>query len=80
MSGLDYWTFNDIIHFDRCATQKCVNITVIDDDIVEKVEHFLLKLALETPGLSDIIDLSPMAGRVRIISEECKNLTVYNVC
>lgn len=49
-----------------------MNITIIDDLIVEKVEHFQVMLNISTAD----VELNPMIGRVQIYSDESKNSVV----
>ena len=46
-----------------------MNITIINDDIVEKYEHFEVKLMTDAPK----VELSQTNGTVRIFSDESKN-------
>ena len=46
-----------------------MNITIINDDIVEKFEYFEVKLMTDAPK----VELSQPNGRVRITSDESKN-------
>lgn len=71
-SGIDYETYNETIYFGSCDTKKCVNINIIDDQIVEKHEYFEVKLMTNTPDLK----LNPMVGRVQIYDNESKNPTM----
>lgn len=81
VSGEDYKAYNGTIQFGKCDARKCVNIAIINDLIVEKLEYFKVILNMNTSGL----ELSPMAGTVRIYSDERKNpadiiviLTLFN--
>ena len=46
-----------------------MNITIINDDIVEKFEYFEVKLMTNAPK----VELSRPNGTVRIYSDESKN-------
>ena len=50
-----------------------MNITIINDDIVEKYEYFEVKLMTDAPK----VELSRPNGRVRIYSDESKNPAMY---
>ena len=75
VSGEDYNAYNGTIYFGSCDTRKCVNITIIDDLIVENVECFQVMLNMNTSDL----ELNPMIGRVHIYSDESKNSIVINM-
>ena len=68
-AGKDYIAYDDAIRFDKCDKEKCVNITIINDDIVEKYEYFEVKLATDAPR----VNLSRPNGEVRIYSDESKD-------
>ena len=68
---MDYIVANKtIIEFDACQRKACVNITIVDDKVLEMVESF--SLTLERNGLSDRIDLDPIDGTVEIIDNDSK--------
>ena len=50
-----------------------MNITIINDDIVEKFEYFEVKLMTDAPK----VELSRPNGTVRINSDESKNRAMY---
>ena len=50
-----------------------MNITIINDDIVEKYEHFEVKLMTDAPK----VELSRPNGIVGIYSNESKNPAMY---
>ena len=72
-AAIDYYTCNEKIQFDKCDTRKCVNITIINDDIVEKYEHFEIKLMTYAPK----VNINRPRATVRIVSNESKNPAMY---
>ena len=72
-AGKDYIAYDNKIQFDKCDREKCVNITIIDDLIVEKYEYFEVKLATDAPR----VNLSQPNATVRIYSNESKNSAMY---
>ena len=50
-----------------------MNITIINDTIVERYEYFKVKVMTDTPK----VDINRLSGRVRIYSNESKNPVMY---
>ena len=64
--------------FDSCDKKSCVNISIVDDDVIEDTESFSVLLA-ETPGLDVRITLDPVEAEIEIIDNdsEYQAITVY---
>ena len=72
VSGLDYVPLDSAIAFGACDNRKCVNISIVDDQKVEKAEYFHIKL-LRPPGLREGVTLNPIDGQIRIYSQDSTN-------
>ena len=51
--------------FDRCAIRRCVNISIVDDNIPENTEYFTVMIG----GMSNLhpnINLSPNEANITI--------------
>ena len=57
--------------FAACETRHCVNVTIVDDIMVEPDEIFDVDLE-RTPDLHSSIILNPAAGRIKILDNDCK--------
>ena len=68
-SGMDYDGINVILLFAACQRRSCVNVTIIDDEMLENTESFNFTLE-RTTGLSDRITLDPVDGVVEIIDDD----------
>ena len=75
VSGLDYVPLDSTITFGACENRKCVNISIIDDQKVEKAEYFHIKL-LRSPGLREGVIFNQIDGQIWIYSQDSKNPTV----
>ena len=59
-----------ILMFEACDKQRCVNVTIVDDDVLETVvESFTVTLE-RTPGLDSRITLRPVDGVVEITDND----------
>ena len=56
---------NSLLLFTACQRRSCVNVTIIEDGILENEELFNVTLE-RTPGLDDRITLDPINGVVQI--------------
>ena len=66
---MDYIGLSTILNFPACETKQCVNVTIVDDDVLENVESFDVTLE-RTPGLDMRITLDPVDGVVEITDDE----------
>ena len=66
---MDYIGLSTILSFPACETKQCVDVTIVDDEVLEKVESFDVTLE-KTPGLDTRITLNPVDGVVEIIDED----------
>ena len=75
---MDYGNISTILMFDSCDKKSCVNISIVDDDVIEDTESFSVLLA-ETPGLDVRITLDPVEAEIEIIDNgsEYRAITVY---
>ena len=68
---MDYISIDAIMMFDECDRQICVNITIIQDLMVEVDESFTFHLR-RTVGLSPRILLDPEDGVIEIVDDDGK--------
>ena len=60
--------------FAACQRRSCVNVTIVDDEVLEMVvESFNVTLE-RTPGLDNRITLNPVNGVVEIRDNDCRPL------
>ena len=56
--------------FEACQRRRCVNVTIVDDEVLEReVESFTVTLE-RTPGLNNRITLNPVDGVVEITDDD----------
>ena len=66
----DYVSEQQIIRFSACETQKCANVTIVDDSVDEPEERFFYTL-MRSSGLDSRITLGPTTvGEVVIMDNE----------
>ena len=66
---MDYIELSTILSFPTCGTRQCVNVTIVDDDVLENVESFDVTLE-RTPGLDMRITLDPVDGVIEIRDDD----------
>ena len=66
---MDYVGLSTILSFPKCGAKQCVNVTIVDDDVLENVESFHVTLE-RTPGLDMRITLYPVDGVVEITDDD----------
>ena len=67
---MDYIGLSTILSFPACETKQCVDVTIVDDDVLENVESFSVSLegpgqdtrTVRSPDLYMRIRLHPMYG------------------
>ena len=69
MSPLDYDKVSTILTFNKCDTQQCTEIPIVDDMMEELTESFSLTLE-RTPDLDSRITLDPVDGVVEITDND----------
>ena len=66
---MDYEALDELLMFDECDRQKCVNVTITRDLVDEPDEFFTFHLN-RTTDLSPRIDLDPVDGRIEIVDDD----------
>ena len=66
---MDYIELSTILNFPACGTKRCVDVTIVDDNVLENVESFTVTLE-RTPGLDMRITLDPVDGVVEITDDD----------
>ena len=68
-SPMDYSSaINTIVQFNECERRSCINIPIMDDEVLENTEYF--NLTLERNGLHERIQLDPTDGLVQITDSD----------
>ena len=67
---MDYTATSEVLTFAACETQRCVNVTIIDDLTLETEETFDVTLN-RTADLDNRITLDPAAEEIQIIDNDC---------
>ena len=62
---MDYIGLSTFLRFPACEAKQCVDVTTVDDNVLENVESFDVTLE-RTPGLDMRITLDPVDGVVEI--------------
>ena len=66
---MDYSSaINTIVQFNECERRSCINIPIMDDEVLENTEYF--NLTLERNGLHERIQLDPVDGLVQITDND----------
>lgn len=66
---MDYGALLTSLMFDECDTQFCVNISIVDDLVLEMVEVFTVTLT-RPPGLDSRITLGQTQADIEIIDND----------
>ena len=66
---MDYIGLSTIFSFPTCETKQCVNVTIVDDDVLENVKSFSVTLE-RTPGLDMRITLDPVDREIEITDDD----------
>ena len=69
-------TFQNIIN--ACQRRSCVNMTIINDEILEDNETFEVTLE-PNPDLDSRILLAPITAEINIIDDDCKLYTMLYI-
>ena len=77
---MDYLGLSTILMFPACQRRGCVNVTIVDDEVLEReVESFTVTLE-RTPGLDNRIALNPVDGVVEIRDNDCRPFISTVMC
>ena len=68
-SPMDYQLSSTILAFGACDTRLCVEIPIVDDEVVEWTESFTVTLERRS-DLNSRITLDPVDGVVEIIDSD----------
>ena len=69
VAPMDYGHVATLLSFDACEMRRCVNVTIVNDVVLENVESFDVTLD-RAPELDSRITLSPVDGIVEIIDND----------
>lgn len=70
VDSLDYVTSSVDLTLDGASSRNCTNVTIIDDDISENIEDFLVSLTEEDPG----VEVDRDEATVQIMDNDSKYL------
>ena len=78
---MDYEAIDVDLMFEKCMRRKCVNVTIMEDQMKELNETFTFHLN-RTTDLSPRIILDPVDGESYIIDDdgELRSINSYVVC
>ena len=65
---MDYEALSTILMFAACETQRCVNVSIVDDVLVEREET--VDITLETPDLGCCVLANPVTRKVNILDND----------
>ena len=71
VAPVDYEALSTNLMFAACEKRRCVNVTIVDDTIVEPCEIFYVTLE-RVPDLNSRISLSSMDAMIEIIDDDGK--------
>ena len=72
----DYTAVSQLVEFDTCEKRGCVNITILEDLVLEVNETFTV--TLDSPaGLDPRISLDPTRGEILIIDNDGKHCLTF---
>lgn len=66
---MDYGSVSMSLMFDACETRSCVNISIVDDLVLENVESLFVDLE-RAPGLDVRITLGPIRAEIVILDND----------
>ena len=66
---MDYEALSTNLTFDMCELRRCENVTIMDDNVVEQNESFIVTLG-RTPGWDDRIALTTVTGMIQITDND----------
>lgn len=67
--SMDYGALSIILMFDECDTQLCVNISIVDDLVLETTETVYVTLN-RTADLDARIQLEPVDAEIQIVDDD----------
>ena len=88
VSSEDYVAVSNFtLVFDRCQMKSCVNLTIVNDDVLEMVESFTVSLGNSNPSnsiqtedrfahLASRISIDPETAEIHIIDSDGKGLYI----
>ena len=82
VEGMDYGALDVDLMFEKCTRRKCVNVTIMEDQMKEANETFTFHLN-RTTDLSPRIILDPVDGEIYLIDDddgELRSINSYVVC
>ena len=69
VAPMDYIDVSTILMFGACARRHCVNVSIVDDDVLEMTESFTVTLE-RISGLDSRITLDPVDGVIEITDDD----------
>lgn len=67
--SMDYGALSTILMFDECDTRHCVNISIVDDLVLETTETVYVTLN-RTADLDVRIQLEPVDAEIQIVDDD----------
>ena len=82
VEGMDYGALDVDLMFEKCMRRKCVNVTIVDNQMNETNETFTFHLN-RTTDLSPRIILDPVDGESYLIDDDDDDggelMTIYSI-
>ena len=72
----DFQEYSEVLQFGTCQRMYCVDITIVDDLVLELVESF--NVSLERNGLDSRISLDPTVAQINITDDDGEVTMLYN--
>ena len=69
---LDYISLSEVVTFSSSSTIQSVQVTIVDDDLLEIDEVFTASLELVNAVDADRVVLMPASATVTIFDDDCK--------
>ena len=82
VSPVDYGDMDTLLSFAECQMRSCVNVSIVEDTVLENVESFVVTLE-RVPELDSRITLDPVEGFVEITDNDGmynKTETLLHMC
>ena len=74
---MDYQDMFEIVSFDACEVEQCVDVFIIHDDVPEDLESFFVNL--DAPGLNEAISLGPTQATIDITDASSTYILLFEV-
>ena len=77
VAPLDYLSISEVLTFSSSSTTQTVNVSIVDDQLLEGNEVFLVSLALKNQTDVHYVQLGPTSASITIIDDDGNELIAY---